>query len=243
MYYLLLGLNFGPPAGGLAIPIMTLLFPSVNLGLEKLIPRIILVSFYFLASIPVAISGLVICSLSLITLHCIQVNLQVLGKRVKRAPKSFSFYHREKLLLVYRKVQVLIILCNQCFQKYIWTNFQFACSCIVISIMYCTIVFGAQLNNYLLSLMVLVMIISTIGLIAVLDYGSRPLMFSRRLLFVEKKWITCEWTKRYLKSCPVISLKVGMFHKMDRDRGPATLRFCLQRTFFLVVQSKICGLI
>ncbi len=47
------------------------------------------------------------------------------------------------------------------------------------------------------------------------------------------------YTNKCFKSCPVIKLKVGDFHYMDRQRVPEFLRFIFQRTVFLVLQTRL----
>lgn len=71
--------------------------------------------------------------------------------------------------------------------------------------------------------------------------GSRPMLISGlclRRIKACNNW-NCKWSQRFLKSCPLISLKVGRFHLLDRGRGPAFIRFILQRTLLLILKTRL----
>lgn len=72
-----------------------------------------------------------------------------------------------------------------------------------------------------------------------LRMGSGTIRFSTNVLHYAKLWKGCPWSKKFFKSCPPITIRVGEFHKMDNERAPAYVRFVLQRTLFLVVRTKL----
>lgn len=60
------------------------------------------------------------------------------------------------------------------------------------------------------------------------------------MILLNAKIHSCSlWARKFLKSCPVIAISVGEFHKMDSERVPAFIRFISQRTFFLVLKTKL----
>lgn len=243
-YCLLITFLFAPPLAASVIVVVTILFPDVHSGFKysssnvaDLAKYFAINIFYFISSIPIGYSGLLLCTLSLVTLHCLHIFLLILKNEVKSCSNSTQEFAACKS---YRELQTLVRLCDQCFREYIWTNFQFACSAIVIAMMFTTINFGATFSGYMLICVVYVMCTSSVAIFLVLDYASRPLLMSTRLLAGTKRWRKkrSTWTSKFVRSLSPVCLRVGMFHKMDRSRGPATIRFCLQRTFFLVVQSR-----
>lgn len=74
---------------------------------------------------------------------------------------------------------------------------------------------------------------------AMMDLCSRCLLLSKSFLSAMRKPANgSKEMKKYLASMRPLRIYLGPFHIVDRSRGPITLRFCLQRTFFLVVKSK-----
>ncbi len=72
-----------------------------------------------------------------------------------------------------------------------------------------------------------------------LDMGSLPEVQSIKVLTKFETFSMGSWNRKFLRSCPPICLRVGPFHKLDRQRTPSFLRFILQRTFFLVMKTKL----
>lgn len=82
---------------------------------------------------------------------------------------------------------------------------------------------------------------STIALVIclMLDLGSKSILFTKKLAQKSKHWGGCKWFRKFFRSCPTIAIKVGEFHVMDRNRAPSFIRFILQRTFLLVLKTKL----
>ncbi len=59
-----------------------------------------------------------------------------------------------------------------------------------------------------------------VTIVAILDLGSRPILKSAKIHQKMKYWVQCKWSRKFTLSCPLIALRVGEFHQMDRDRGP-----------------------
>lgn len=235
----------------MAIPLITIIFPCfLPTWLTSPSPshnfpfRLILTLTYFLQAVIIFTVATVLCSIALVTLNCIHIQVLILLRRVKQFSSSSSASTNQlKILQSYHQLKVLIVFCNQCFQTYTWINCQFTCAALSISLMYSTIKLGSNLPAKLYIPLMTIMCASIIFIFCVFDYGSRPLMNSTKLLQRCKYWktrasCTGQWKRKFLKSFSPIYFRVGHFHKMDRGRGPATLKFCLQRTFLLLVQSK-----
>jgi len=79
-------------------------------------------------------------------------------------------------------------------------------------------------------------------IVFMLNFASLSLLHSKAALGYWGRW---RWNRpcdqrlgRFLKSCRPVCLYAGQFHVLDRMRAPVLIRFCLQRAFFLVVQSR-----
>lgn len=189
-----------------------------------------------------AVLGGFTATVSSMTLYCTYRYVQIFSNILKVYNASFliSAEKRRACALFYRELQILVILSNKCFQHSVWPNVQFCGSAIIISLLYSVIVLRHTLNSYLVAGMTLVFCSTSCFCLLVMDYGSRPQVLSTKkvLTSCRTKWAGWPLSRMFWKSCIPIAFDIGPFHKMDRQRGPALFRFCLQRTFFLVVQTK-----
>lgn len=144
-----------------------------------------------------------------------------------------------KISLYYRKLQILVIVTNRCFQTYMWPTFQFFGAVGVIALLFPLLTFQQFLPKLLkIGLIWLAVLLSGMCCI-ILNSGSLMQVYSKCILkSVTTSKKNCKWSKAFYKSCPPITLKIGAFHKMDRSRVPAFIRFVLQRTTLLVVKTK-----
>lgn len=143
--------------------------------------------------------------------------------------------------MCYRRLQIIMSLCDECFQQRVWPFLQFAGCLASICFLYTLIVFDNQLEKVFIVIVTLVLIATVSTCILILEMGSRPLKLSsgrNGILIKLKGWNNDSWFKRFLKSCQPIAIRIGPFHKMDKERSPAFIKFILQRTIFLVVQTK-----
>lgn len=104
--------------------------------------------------------------------------------------------------------------------------------------LYTLLVFKENLPAFAIAVIAMQCIGMTGTCSQMLAMGSKSIIISRKILHQIKRSTNCKWSRRFFKSCPEISLSVGEFHKMDRERAPAFIRFILQRTFFLVLRTK-----
>lgn len=142
----------------------------------------------------------------------------------------------------YRRVQILVILTDKCFQSYVWPAIQFYGAIGVIVLLYVLLVLeqvlpiSAKLGLATFAVGVIVLICLMLGM------GSKTIIVSCKILQRVKLWNANAGNKlsrKFFRSCPTIALRVGEFHKMDSERAPALIRFILQRTFFLVLRTKL----
>ncbi len=148
----------------------------------------------------------------------------------------------EGIASFYRKIQVLVILCDKCFQSYIWPEVQFYGAILLISVLYVLIVLHQQLPQSGVWLLLLFLLSVALLICLVLRTGSKSIGLSRSVLqgvAVRPANEKDGWSKRFFKSCPTIAIRVGEFHKMDSERAPSFIRFVLQRTFFFVLKTKM----
>lgn len=167
------------------------------------------------------------------------------------------FYYSRRLLLIslksqrsnttkyqiglkYRKIQIIRIVCDECFQMYLWPSFQFTAGFFIIASLYFLIILHPILPNFVVASLLLTVITVSFNLCLFFDVGSRPHLKSVLCLKeIRNIWTDCPWTKRFVKSCSPIVLNIGSYHKMDRERVPNIIRFVLQRTFMLVFKNKM----
>ncbi|CAL8068304.1 unnamed protein product [Orchesella dallaii] len=73
-----------------------------------------------------------------------------------------------------------------------------------------------------------------------LNAASSGFIVSKSFLRAVKKWPISKngLFRRYIRSLPPLRIYAGPFHVVDKKRAPLLLRFCLQRTTFLIVQAR-----
>ncbi|CAL8146382.1 unnamed protein product [Orchesella dallaii] len=198
--------------------------------------RVIMAIFDFLLMFPVTLLGGPCMSLSLLC-------LDFLWNFAKHA--SNSGHHEDAKLLgqtrldmLYRQTQIFSIFCNECCKAYIWSGIQFNGAVAVVIPLYSLVIFGNQLSPIFVAVGIFIIITTTIFCLFVFELGSRPQSLS---VCIIKRLRNCKRNSlswKFGKSCRPIVLKVGHFHKMDRKLGSSFVRFCVQRTVFLVVQTN-----
>lgn len=142
---------------------------------------------------------------------------------------------------MYRQIQILVILSDQCFQDYLWPIVQFLGGLGIILLFYALLVFHQEIHPFGIFVMCTLTVSVTLCCCLMLIMGSSSILYSRKILMTLRKEenVESKWAKRFYRSCPPIALKVGQFHKMDRERVPAFIRFILHRTFVLVLRTRL----
>lgn len=216
--------------------------PCVNVKFQVSV-FILLVLFM----IPFAASTPLIIVSSVVTVKELTDNLRDLQKLVtvvlQQPNVKLRRSHSFEIALCYRKVQLFAIICNECYKFVIWPVVEFSGSLIMISCLYSLLVFDEFMTKTFMFALSLILATAVFVVCFILDMGSRSLMISSKMLIRIKQLDFGEkWTRKFYQSSQPIALKVGSFHKMDRERGLSLLRFILQRTIFLVLKTKEAGL-
>ncbi len=141
--------------------------------------------------------------------------------------------------IMHRRVQVFVILCNQCLQYYFWPALNFSGALSIIGLLYALIISQRSLPAAGVACICTMMISTTLVCCSMFHLGSRTIIISSDILKRSKHWNKCKYSKKFLRSCPVIANMMGEFHKMDRKRGPYFIKFILQRTFLLALKTKL----
>lgn len=141
--------------------------------------------------------------------------------------------------MIYRHNQILVNLCNQCFQTYLWPTINFLGGLGIIGMLYVVMTSHHKIPiSIIITIFVMVLICLFICWL-MFEMGSKSIVYTARILIKVKKWNECKWSRRFFRSCPTIAFRLGEFHVMDRSRGLAFVKFILQRTFTLVVKTRI----
>jgi len=148
---------------------------------------------------------------------------------------------RWKTLLLYRKCEVFTRLINLVCQMCILPQAQVTGAGFIIGGLYTAIVSHGHIPNFVYILSIILTVLITLYLLILLDIASRGFGASKLFLGSIKKWPLCRDSvfRKYSRSLRPLKIYTGPFHVVDKGRAPALLRFCLQRTTFLVVNSRV----
>lgn len=119
-----------------------------------------------------------------------------------------------------------------------WPAIQFFGGIGLIVLCYALVVFERQFSLSIILIIFILIFATAVTCCQMLAMGYRSIIISKKILNYVKQWNSDRWTRKFFKSCPLIAIRVGEFHKMDGERVPSFIRFVLQRTFFLVVKTK-----
>lgn len=235
------------------IPATTYVFPAIHNGLFYILfgksdwkhlgenlwgwPRLVASFLESVLILPIswaAGTGGVMCMLVLFYVqHC-----AVKCQRIHKMYCSSEASQHIKANL-YRQLQLIAVLTNSCFQQYFWPNCEYTGSACVILMLYLVIVLHGRIHSLCYLVLVLLWFTGQSFCFLILDFGSRPMLASKKYLNHAKKVDeTSRWIRMFYASCVPITMKVGSFHNLDRVRCLDFVRFCFQRTFVLVLQTK-----
>ncbi len=142
----------------------------------------------------------------------------------------------------YRQIQIVTILVNDCLQMYFWPVVELYGSLTAIVVAYSFVRYHNLFNVFYQMSIIVMLFIELISIYFIFDVASQSLPLSSKII-VRPKLLPGKNEQNVLfrkfgKSCRPIVLKVGAFHKIDRQRGPGLMRFILQRTVFLLLKSE-----
>lgn len=146
--------------------------------------------------------------------------------------------HTCKIGPQYRQLQVFTLICNVAFKNYIWGTTQFLGGAALIPFLYGLITLHGKLGAWVMSEMLVLVVTTIIYFGLVFHVGGTPMILSEKFLHLtESSSRKCQSCNRYFRSCTVIAMRIGEFHKLDRKRGPDFFRFVLQRTAYFVANT------
>lgn len=185
---------------------------------------------------PIGIAGANMGCILLITLDHAQLTLRSLNVSMNKVKRTRNIAEdRFTIGMTYRKALIFNMLCNEVFKNCFWIAMQFVSATSLISMFYCLVVYQGKLSKWMKAFFMLCCWATVVYNVAAYHFGSNPEVLSGRFLqLTRSNWGGCGWSRRFFRSCPVIAARVGDFHKIDRERGPAFFRFVLQRTAYFV---------
>ncbi|CAL8129353.1 unnamed protein product [Orchesella dallaii] len=134
--------------------------------------------------LPCTITGGPAMIISLLSLDYIRSNLLTL-RYICASKNLFSCNSEEQRLRrkhMYREIQILAIVCNDCCQKYYWTSIQFHGLVAVIVPFYSIIVFGDQLPLYFALVVLVFICFIAMFCLFVFEIGSQSAKLSQEIL-------------------------------------------------------------
>lgn len=193
---------------------------------------------YLCGMIPIGIAGGQATVIAFVALSEIRGNMKQLQNLAARARCWENASWRYKVCVYYRQMQILVIVSNQCFQRQLWPAVMFCGAFSLISLLYPLLASGPDMSTMLLlGFATFALIIGSVSCM-LLDQCTNAVVVSKKIISSARQWRSTGSIKKFLKSCPVIALKVGELHTMDKGRVTAYIRFILQRTAFFVVKYK-----
>ncbi len=207
--------------------------------------KVLSVMFTFVR-LPCFLCGCVIGSLTIsicfVVLKELYDNLMDLQMLQTKTFGNTRHINRDWLLeTYYRRYQLFAMVINKCLQIHFLSFFQFVGAMFSIGISFTFLVYPKLLTLSAKIIMFLLLLAALGFNCFLLDFGSKSLFISERILSRGKAGLdhdNSKWLLKFVKSCSPISLRVGWIHKMNRESWPSFVRFVLQRTFFLVVKSR-----
>ncbi len=110
---------------------------------------------------------------------------------------------------------------------------------VLITLLYVLLVYYNQLPFIVVAGLSLVILAVTLACCLLLNMGSMSILISGKILKELRSWNECKYTRKFVRSCKPIEVKIGDFHKKDRQRAPTFIRYVTQRAFAFVVKTKM----
>ncbi|CAL8121083.1 unnamed protein product [Orchesella dallaii] len=140
---------------------------------ESLALRLLIFITEFVLDFPSFIVGNAVCSLTFIALNSVYKDVATARKfmLIDRLP----IFH-------YRQLQLVVIICNECFQQPVLPLIQATASTSIISVSFFLIVFKEKLGNFARFILVSLVILNVLCLCAMITFGSMPNFISLKIL-------------------------------------------------------------
>jgi len=131
---------------------------------------------------------------------------------------------------------------NEYCQPYLLPMMQTGAIGVIIAGIYTAIVSNGKLPSMLYFISVFFSMFVVVFIYIVLDVASKGTLVSKVVLKSFTKWKiqreNAPLLKKVIKSLYPVKIHMGPFQVVDKGRAPALLRFCLQRTTFLIFKSR-----
>ncbi len=110
---------------------------------------------------------------------------------------------------------------------------------VLITLLYVLMVYFHQLPFTVVVGLSLVILAVTLACCLMLHMGSMSILISCKILKQLRSSNECKYTRKFVRSCKPIEVKIGDFHKIDRQRAPTFIRYVTQRAFAFVMKTKM----
>jgi len=166
--------------------------------------------------------------------------ITVLIKELKKLDRNLKRKLIEDVFRFYQHYQLFVLSLNNHFQALVLPTVQAGDAALIIASLYTVIMGQDEIPSVLYGFVVIFLVSVSIFMIAVLDVASRVQLVSN--LILRKLKASCysksKYCRKRLRTMPTLRIFMGPFHAVDRARAPALIRFCLQRTVFLIFNSR-----
>lgn len=150
-------------------------------------------------------------------------------------------FRSEPAPLFYRQAQILITLYNECVKEIIFPVLFIIHAGVIIMSLFVILELRNKLHfmAFILYPFLLIMIIGFD--VCMMEFCSKPFSLSK---LIKWRWQKLQyhqknvWLQRFARSCPILKIYTSPTLPVDRMRLTIFMRFCLQRTLFLVVYHR-----
>jgi len=234
----------------LFLPVITLFQPDGHVILAKVICTkglctsahwVLLFSFDLLLTQNCLLTAWPFLTLFVISLGFMSCQLKILRNISTPSCKVYEEIFFQDLALCYRKLQLLVNLYNKIFQQFLWPLIELDGALLIIAGLFCLVVLHDSIPLLVLLILLIYSLVCIAFIVTAMEVASKPMLLSRSVLNLWKRrpGRKCRWFIKFSRSCKPIYCRIGGFHAVDRSRAPIFIRFCLQRTFFLVFKTRL----
>lgn len=224
-----------------AIPVISVIKPEVHLFLQgtnlSLLSRGILFAVNCARTAIVPLAGGFTLALGIINLLVIQMTVGEFSKLVQKHGKVKV---SRSPLMFYRELQVLQLLTNGYAQRYILPTVQFHGHALNISLLYSVLAFWKHLDWRIIGGILTILSFEVLAQQIFYEFASSSYDSTKGVVaFLKRENWRDPYVRKFCASCKPISLKVGMFHEINRRSWPYLLRYCSQRTIFMLKATPL----
>lgn len=244
-----------PPFFVLGVPLVASVFSDISHSLFAPMPmfssnygqiyfKILVFFMEVLFMIPYGCTiSLTSCTVIVVVNH-ICVSLRAIIRRMKLAVKFCQKDWKVKRIgMNYRQIQMFTKVCNEAFGMLILATIHYIGGASLILINFVLFQFHGELNTVVFFGLCFIGCLAMCFIFILFDVGGAVVLYSINFLKqANSQWGRNSWARRFFRSCPVIALQLGIFHKVDRTRALIFCRFIAQRTGVIVVNIRTLAL-